>query len=152
MRCYDETRLLELHRDTNTCALKHSGVVMHSCRKITGYGIHIPTQGWTTLRYHQRSGSCVRITGNRDIRTGQGGQHGHVPKKSWCEVRATEATWCYRGYVAVCVGLARTVYIHHISPYIWWLPSQKYCIYTVYIGFWPPMRTSSPFMEPEVFA
>jgi len=40
----------------------------------------------------------------------------------------------------VCVGLARTVYIHRIWPYIWWFPCQKYCIYTVYIWFWLTLR------------
>jgi len=34
------------------------------------------------------------------------------------------------------VGLARTVYIHRIWPYIWWIPCQKYRIYSVYIWFW----------------
>jgi len=37
------------------------------------------------------------------------------------------------------VGLARTVYIHRIWPYIWWCPCQKYRIYTVYIWFWPTL-------------
>ena len=36
-------------------------------------------------------------------------------------------------------GLARTVYIHRIWPYIWWFPWQKYRIYTVYIWFWPTL-------------
>ena len=30
------------------------------------------------------------------------------------------------------VGLARTVYIRIYTPYIWWFPSQKYRMYTVY--------------------
>ena len=37
------------------------------------------------------------------------------------------------------VGLARTVYIHRIWPYIWWIPCQKYRIHTVYIWFWPTL-------------
>jgi len=36
-------------------------------------------------------------------------------------------------------GLARTVYIHIYTPYIWWFPSQKYRIYTPYIWFWPTL-------------
>jgi hypothetical protein len=40
---------------------------------------------------------------------------------------------------ALCIGLARTVYIHRIWPYIWWFPCQKYLIYTVYIWFWPTL-------------
>jgi hypothetical protein len=52
----------------------------------------------------------------------------------------------------VCVGLARTVYIHRIWPYIWWFPCQKYRIHTVYIWFWPTlcichMQTSEPFLR-----
>jgi hypothetical protein len=31
------------------------------------------------------------------------------------------------------VGLARTVYMYRIWPYIWWFPCQKYRISTVYI-------------------
>jgi hypothetical protein len=55
------------------------------------------------------------------------------------------------------IGLARTVYIHHIWPYIWWIPSQKYHIHTVdiygsgqpykctviygaYVRFWPTLQ------------
>jgi len=38
-----------------------------------------------------------------------------------------------------CLGLARTVYIHRIWPYIWWFPCQRYHIYTVYIWFWPTL-------------
>jgi len=34
---------------------------------------------------------------------------------------------------AVCVGLASTVYIHRVWPYLWWIPCPKYQIYTVYI-------------------
>ena len=30
-------------------------------------------------------------------------------------------------------GLARTVYINRIWPYLWWFPCQKYCVHTVYI-------------------
>jgi len=41
--------------------------------------------------------------------------------------------------LVLCVRLARTVYIHHIWPYIWWFPCQKYRVYTVYIWFWPTL-------------
>ena len=37
------------------------------------------------------------------------------------------------------LGLARTVYIHRIWPYIWWFPCQIYRIYTVFIWFWPTL-------------
>jgi len=37
------------------------------------------------------------------------------------------------------LGLARTVYIHRIWPYIWWSPSHKYRIYTLYVWFWPTL-------------
>ena len=33
----------------------------------------------------------------------------------------------------ICVGLARTVYMHRIWPCIWWFSCQKYRIHTVYI-------------------
>jgi hypothetical protein len=45
----------------------------------------------------------------------------------------------YSTYLHLYVGLARTVYIHRIWPYIWWFPCQKYRIYTVYIWFWPTL-------------
>ena len=38
------------------------------------------------------------------------------------------------------LGLARTIYMHRIWPYIWWFPCQKYRTYTVYIGFWPTLK------------
>jgi len=46
---------------------------------------------------------------------------------------------CVRGhhYNGSHIGLARTVYVRRIWPYIWWLPSQKYRMYTVYTWFWP---------------
>jgi len=37
------------------------------------------------------------------------------------------------------LGLARTVYIHRIYPYIWSNPYKIYRIYTVYIWFWPTL-------------
>ena len=40
----------------------------------------------------------------------------------------------------IIVGLARSVYIHRIWPYIWWFPCQKYRIHTVYIWFWPTLN------------
>jgi len=36
-------------------------------------------------------------------------------------------------------GLARTVCMHRLWPYIWWFPCQKYRMYTMYIGFWPTL-------------
>ena len=36
-------------------------------------------------------------------------------------------------YCGIYLGLARTVYMHRIWPYIWWFPCQKCRIYTVYI-------------------
>ena len=39
------------------------------------------------------------------------------------------------------LGLARTVWIHRIWPYIWWFPCQIYRIYTAYIWFWPTLNT-----------
>ena len=42
-------------------------------------------------------------------------------------------------YIYIYIGLARTVYIHRIWPYIWWFPCHKYRIYTVYIWFWPTL-------------
>ena len=44
-----------------------------------------------------------------------------------------------RGVVTLFLGLARTVCIHRIWPYIWWFSCQKYRIYTVYIWFWPTL-------------
>ena len=31
-----------------------------------------------------------------------------------------------------CIGLARTVYLHCIWPYVWWSPCKKYRMHTVY--------------------
>ena len=39
----------------------------------------------------------------------------------------------------ILVGLARTVYMHGIWPYIWWFFCQKHRIYTVYVWFWPTL-------------
>ena len=44
-----------------------------------------------------------------------------------------------KGYIAIYVGLARTICIHRIWPYTWWFPCQKYRIYTVYIWSWPTL-------------
>jgi len=46
----------------------------------------------------------------------------------------------YTPYMTACVGLARSVYIYLHAPYIWWFPSQKYRVYTVYIWFRPTLR------------
>jgi hypothetical protein len=42
-------------------------------------------------------------------------------------------------FITSYIGLARTVYIHRIWPYIWWFPCQKYRIHTVYIWLWPAL-------------
>jgi len=40
---------------------------------------------------------------------------------------------------ALCVGLARTMYLHRVWPYVWWFPCQKYRIHTVCMyGFGQP--------------
>ena len=39
----------------------------------------------------------------------------------------------------VQIGLARTVYIRRIWPYIWWFPCQIYHTYTAYLWFWPTL-------------
>jgi len=39
----------------------------------------------------------------------------------------------WKGTLPTCVGLAKTVYIRFCTPYIWWYPSQKYRMYTVYM-------------------
>jgi len=44
----------------------------------------------------------------------------------------------------VWLGLARTIYIRRIRPYIWWNFCQKYCIHTVYIWFGPTLRMTHP--------
>jgi len=47
----------------------------------------------------------------------------------------------YMLYVlCIYVGLARTIYMHHIWPYIWWFPCQKHRICTVCIEFWPTLH------------
>jgi hypothetical protein len=65
--------------------------------------------------------------------------------------KSTDPSW---------LGLARTVYMHRIWPYIWWFPCQKHRIYTVYIWFWPTLLmvfaclllSDSSQMEGEVYA
>jgi hypothetical protein len=66
---------------------------------------------------------------------------------TWSVWVLSRSTWHVRYFCAstkisyiICTGLARTVYIHHIWPYIWWFPCQKYRIYTVYIWFWPTLH------------
>ena len=39
------------------------------------------------------------------------------------------------------LGIARTVYIHRMWPYIWWFSCQIYRICTVYIWCWPTLIT-----------
>ena len=39
------------------------------------------------------------------------------------------------------LGLARTVSIHRIWPYVWWVLCQNYRIYTVHIWLWPTLCT-----------
>ena len=52
------------------------------------------------------------------------------------------------------LGLAKTVYMHRIWPYIRWFPCQKYRVYTVYIWFWltlmvfDPLHLSAPHKLP----
>jgi len=38
-------------------------------------------------------------------------------------------------------GIAITLYVHRIWPYIWWFLSQKHRISTVYVWFWPTLNT-----------
>jgi len=44
------------------------------------------------------------------------------------------------------LGLVKTVHIHRISAYAWWLPCQKYCSYTVNVWFWPTLIIYTPNM------
>jgi len=54
-----------------------------------------------------------------------------VPKLCAWENKAWYACMYVYGMLAcTCVGSARTVFIYHIWPYIWWFPCQKYLIYT----------------------
>jgi len=55
-----------------------------------------------------------------------GGHHRH---KTWsfCVYLATQDRW---------LELARTVYLHHIWPYVWWFPCQNYCLH---MWFWPTL-------------
>ena len=46
----------------------------------------------------------------------------------------------------VYVGLARTVHMHRVWPYIWWFPCHNYRTYTVYI-----YGTGIPYMYDRVF-
>ena len=68
-------------------------------------------------------------------------QHTHTHTSTYMS-----ATWVWQGRTygmgtrkAVLLGLARTVYMHRIWPYIWGVPCQKYRIYTVYIWYWPTL-------------
>ena len=79
------------------------------------------------------------------LRTGYGGIQNKVTLGNWriwywthCHA-SPRISWHKRE--GTQVGLARTVYIHRIWLYIWWFPCQKYCIYTVYICFWPTLLT-----------
>ena len=54
-----------------------------------------------------------------------------------CEV---SCRWCLDLHlIRLLLGLARTVNINRIWPWIWWFPCQKHRIYTVYIWFWPTL-------------
>jgi len=58
----------------------------------------------------------------------------------WGSNTALESVgFLYVSRYASYIGLASTVYIHRIWPYIWWFPCWKYRIYTVHIWFWPTL-------------
>ena len=59
---------------------------------------------------------------------------------SWICLAAT--TGLPEGVAGWLVGLARTVYMLRIWPYIWWFPCQNCRIYTVYIWYWPTLLIS----------
>ena len=42
-------------------------------------------------------------------------------------------------HLVSCIGLAKTVFVRRLWPYIWWFSSQKHRMYTVYIWFWPTL-------------
>jgi len=46
----------------------------------------------------------------------------------------------HKSICLTCVGLARTVYMHRIWPYIWWFSCQGYRTYIVYIWLWPTVN------------
>ena len=50
-------------------------------------------------------------------------------------------TPCMTVYLVISLPKYRinTVYMHRVWPYIWWLPCQKYRIYTVYERLWPTL-------------
>jgi hypothetical protein len=61
----------------------------------------------------------------------------HHPK-AWMSLKRRfgqlkKGCWQWSSFLnAVTLGSARTVYTHRIWPYVWWFPSQKYRINTVY--------------------
>ena len=63
---------------------------------------------------------------------------GCLPWQEWEHALGGRTQQVFGG---VCLGLASTVYIHRIWPYIWWFLCQNYRIYTVYIyiWFWPTL-------------
>ena len=68
---------------------------------------------------------------------GQGWRY-QSSKHSDCYINFNTCKDTLPGYLS-CVGLARTVYIRRIWPYIVYFPCHKYHIYTVYIWFWPTL-------------
>jgi hypothetical protein len=55
-----------------------------------------------------------------------------------CDVNSVRALFTSNRSCICTVG--QIIYRHCIRPYIWWVPCQKYRVYTVYIRFWPTLR------------
>ena len=73
-------------------------------------------------------------------------KHNNNPDKSCCCHRRWGNQNGLSTIFTTFIGLARTVYIHRIWPYIWWFPCQNYRLYTVYVWFWPTLDISHAFI------
>ena len=125
-------------------------------------GVWLPT--WRKERHCLQGGRCViayKEVHSQEVHVMSTGYiHQKVHRVSLCSKQTLSNTSCTSllivtsflgltrtmytyGVHCIYVKLARTVYIHRIWPYIWRFPCQKYCICTVYIGFWPTLYIRS---------
>ena len=126
--------------------------------------IHTRTHTHSYTHIHTRAGACRNAAtlrwGRRPslhaCRCIPAWHWGHLPQQNQGELTifrfvdvGSTLGICNKVYLsstAESVGLARTVYLHRIWPYICWFPCQKYRIYTVYIWFWPTLHKCAPYM------
>ena len=108
------------------CMVRNAGMgdrIVHNTSNIT---IHPIRQGMGDRIVYNTSNTTIQKNKNSKMHTTPVIQKS-VPSLNQCMMSR--------------VGQSR-IYAHRIWPYVWWIPSQKYHIHTVYIRFWPTLMMS----------